>query len=163
MPRMSKDLKNFHDALIEIAKYLVILDPTILQYYDFDNYQCDEFPGTDRKKYKYHPLVLDQLRYNNQDRADDIEHCYGVRLIKTSGGNEGQEGVPYYYIFKFYDKFYKLPGHYSSYDDSPLYWDSIHEVKPEEKTLTVYKRVDGVQEDEEYIPEMDEENDQDSF
>jgi len=163
MSKMPKDIKEFHDTLAEIAKYLIIMDPTIAQYYDFRNYEYDEYPHG-KQKYKYHRLVLSTLELKNPAQIEDIEHCYNLKLVMQAGGTEGDEGVPYFYIFKFKDKYYRLSGHYSSYDDSPLYWNDLHEVVPEEKTVTVYKRADGNGNDDDYMMVRTADNyDEDSF
>ena len=166
MSKMPKDIKDFHNAMIEIANYLIVLEPELLNWYSPEDYEYDEFPH-DKQKYKYHRLVLDKLGRADADRIDDIEHCYNLRLIKQVGGEENMEGLPYYYIFKFKGKFYKLPAHYSSYDGSPLYWVDLHQVQPEDRTVTIYKRVSGdgfdysAQEEQQLTMEL--ENDENSF
>src|SRR5208282_6262613 len=97
MARMDKHVKAFHNAFIDIAKYLIVLEPDIMKWYSFDDYEWDTYPH-DRKKYKFHRLVLDQLHRANAARIDDVEHCYGIRLICVFGGNDDQEGMPHYYI-----------------------------------------------------------------
>lgn len=165
---MSKksDINAFHETLIEVAKYLIVMNPDITQYYNFEDYEHDQYPHN-RQRYKYHRLVLQQLERNEPALMEDLEHCYGIRLVKVIGGNDGQDGMPHYYIFKFKGKLFKLPAHYSSYNDSPLYWNDMHEVVELERTITIYKRTDGEsQESEEfelYSQQVGVEDEEDSF
>ena len=59
-------------------------------------------------------------------------------------GGEGQ-GDTWYSIkyFKDHDVYLKCDGYYQSYNGTEFYdgWDNVYEVKPEQKTITVFEKI----------------------
>lgn len=81
----------------------------------------------------------DLEEYFSYKQTDDI---LGRGESVDSYGGEG-EGKKYYNIYHFidHDVYIKLKGYYSSYNgvDYDNWEDSVFQVKPVEKTITVYE------------------------
>jgi len=73
---------------------------------------------------------------------EETEKIFGKIESIDSYGGEGQ-GETYYNIFFFpeHDVYLRIDGFYSSYEgvDYIEGWDSISQVKPKQKTITVYE------------------------
>lgn len=59
---------------------------------------------------------------------DTIEG-YKIEVVECFGGKDG-DGERYWLVFKYKDRYVRLPGHYDSQNGTELYWDYVKEVKP---------------------------------
>jgi hypothetical protein len=61
-----------------------------------------------------------------------------VESILVHGGGEG-DGEEYYIVFKIGETIWRVDGWYASHHGSELDYDSLREVKAQEKTVIVYE------------------------
>ncbi len=66
-----------------------------------------------------------------------------IKEVEQRGG-EGQ-GDEWYIVYYFpdHDIYLKVDGYYQSYNGTEFYdgWDDCYEVKPQEKTITVFEKL----------------------
>lgn len=111
-------LREFNETLQAIVNYIFLCNP---EYKDW--YREDERQG----------VVFQRL-------TDDLRKTYEFDLIHTEGGFEGA-GEEHWLVFKFKDRYVKLPAFYNSYDGAEYYWDDIFEVKAVPTMITVYEKL----------------------
>lgn len=110
-------IEEFNETLEVVVNYLFLTEPKNRSWYEND----------------HNRVVLENL-------TDDIKATYHLEVVYTEGGYEGA-GEDHWIIFKFKDRFVKLPGFYSSYGGAEYYWDDVFEVVPKQVMVTVYERI----------------------
>lgn len=96
------------------------------------------FDGEDKEELG---TILPELFSDDKDFLWEVDlSLLGYELIEGEFGGEG-EGEYCWAVIKFQDKFYKGEYNYYSYDgcDFDNLANSIQEVFPKEKTITVYE------------------------
>jgi len=90
-------------------------------------------------------ILEERLSIEDFAFEDFIQDELGLGPIEavTQVGGEGQ-GDEWYIIFYFTDHnvYLKCDGYYQSYNGTEFYdgWGDCYEVKPQEKTITVYEK-----------------------
>lgn len=69
----------------------------------------------------------------NCDEFKQIEKVY------AHGGEDEYEDTYFRWVFKYKGKFYSVEGNAASYGTNGFEWDTLKEVFPVEKTVTVYE------------------------
>lgn len=75
-----------------------------------------------------------------RDQGNVIEYVkYTIEVVDQEGGGEG-EGEHWHSVIKVSepfknDRYFYIPGYYSSYDGTDIEWDEIYEVEPYEKKV----------------------------
>lgn len=83
--------------------------------------------------------TIDQFANEHKEFRKLIDHTGPYEIVKEYGG-EGK-GETWYKVFYFtnHDVYIKVDGFYSSYEGVEFEgWDDATEVRPTEKTITVY-------------------------
>ena len=120
-----------------------------LSVFDTMYQELGEDLGRSKFFYELFDGELDEVGYGSETdwreaRKEQEERVasYGYVHIESEGGGEG-EGEYCYGVIKFQDKYYKADWSYYSYDgcDYDYIEDTIREVTPVEKTITVFEAV----------------------
>lgn len=83
--------------------------------------------------------TVDDFAYEDFDKDElNLGH---IELVDEYGGED--QGSTWYVVYHFvdHDVYIKVDGYYSSYEGTDFYngWGCCSEVKPKEKTITVYE------------------------
>jgi hypothetical protein len=80
--------------------------------------------------------------YCLQHGRDNLKLKNGLTLefVKSHGGYEGG-GEEHWIVFKLKNQYWEIPGWYQSYHGAEIEINKTFEVKPEQKTITVYTEV----------------------
>lgn len=90
-------------------------------------------------------LLIDALRWNISPPRKAIYEGkeYAISLVKEE---TPEDSGPYILIFEVEDSgtktFWKVEGYEDSYDETRLYFKTLHQVRPVEKTHLVYEPVE---------------------
>jgi hypothetical protein len=121
---------NFQEIIQALKKYYYEHDES--DYHDYDL----ELPEDERD---YDEVEVDQFAFTDNDK--DIPDIGKMTEIAQEGG-EGQ-GETWYSVkyFPDHDVYIRIDGFYSSYHGATFDngWDECYEVRPKEKTITVYE------------------------
>jgi hypothetical protein len=72
--------------------------------------------------------------------GQEVKGIPGLKLVYREGGSEGGgEHAERVFQFEDSDLFVRITGYYYSYDGTT--WESIEQVTPREKTITVYDKI----------------------
>lgn len=79
------------------------------------------------------------LRYNSvTSEKYNVNQDFSISIKEVFGGHEGG-GEEHFIVFELFKNdenlgFYKVPGYYTSYNGSELYWNDTYKVNPVEVT-----------------------------
>lgn len=116
---------DYKQALVEAG----FEDTTTLIYNIFDG---DETPEHETLSWREHDKIKELLQ--------EVDKRFGFEHMECEGGGEG-EGEYCYGVIRLSDKYFKAEWSYYSYNGCEYDYieDTIKEVTPREKTITVYE------------------------
>jgi len=124
----SKNIELFHETIDKVKKYLIVLDPNLIDWNDVeDEYTQYDDETADWKKYRLHEMVMACLQ--DKKYKQDLLDSYGIKYLGVFEGydNDGESYEDA--IIQINNRYFKTP-----YFDRH-YFDEIREVKPVKKTV----------------------------
>lgn len=115
------------------------------EYYNMSWKERGEASVELRNEYEeLYNFYLKNLSHKQKEKEYKMSLGIGEWEEVDQYGGEGQ-GDTWYSIkyFKDHDVYLKCDGYYQSYNGTEFYdgWDNVYEVKPEQKTITVFEKI----------------------
>lgn len=121
-------VQNFLKTINEIKNYIGLIAPNYLKAYEEDEHDSLDIRN----------VIVDVLTGGYaQELATNIEQDYDIKIVETHGGSEG-DGETHWHIFKYHNEFFRLPGFYSSYQNTEYFWDEVRQVVGRPKSIIEY-------------------------
>lgn len=129
MTQHSKEVEDFLSMINEVKNYIGLTAPNFINQYSIG------------EESEIRNVIVEVMSGGYAEKVKEaIERDYDLTIAEQHGGTEG-DGDTHWFVFKWHDMYFRLPGFYSSYDDNEYYWDNVKQVLPEPKSIIVFKDI----------------------
>lgn len=135
--KKSHNLQLFHDTVDQVKKYLLVLNPDLIDYkkeeYELDG-NCDVDVDyaeelEERKKFRYHDMVVEYM--HSEKFREDLFDGYKIRYVKSQLTDNGDSDEV---IIQIQNRYFCVEQ--DGYREI-FYWDTLHEVMPQKTIIYV--------------------------